>query len=91
MKMVKSPKTIYLKDSEKEELELIANIKNMERAKTGKKSLGIFAYIHLMLQLGIDAELKRLNLPIHGITPSEPNELLAIYQSEIEKSLNKKG
>lgn len=89
MKMVKSPKTIYLKDSEKEELELIANIKNMERAKTGKKSLGISSYIHLMLQLGIDAELQRLNLPIHGIMPSEPNELLEIYQNELQKDLEK--
>ena len=87
--MVKSPKTIYLKDQEKEELELIANIKNIERAKTGKKNLGISTHIHMMLQLGINAELKRLNLPRSGLIPSEPNELLEIYQKELIKQLKK--
>lgn len=76
MKLVKSPQTIYLKELEREELELIANIKNIERAKNGKKSLSISTHIHMMLQLGINAELKRLNLPRHGLVPSEPNELL---------------
>lgn len=37
MKMVKSPKTIYLKDSEKEELELIANIKTWREQKQARK------------------------------------------------------
>ena len=51
MKIVKSPQTIYLKDLEREELELIANIKNIERTKEGKKILSISNHIHIMLQL----------------------------------------
>lgn len=91
MKIVKSPQTIYLKDLEREELELIANIKNIEREREGKKSLSISNHIHIMLQLGINAELKRLNLPRHGITPTEPNKLLEIYQSELKKIANNKS
>lgn len=85
MKIVKSPQTIYLKDLEREELELIANIKNIERMKEGKKMLSISNHIHMMLQLGINAELKSLNLPRHGIMPTEPHELLEIYKSELRK------
>ena len=88
MKIVKSPQTIYLKDLEREELELIANIKNIERTKEGKKILSISNHIHIMLQLGINAELKRLNLPRHGITPSEPNKLLEKYKDELKKIAN---
>lgn len=85
MKIIKSPQTIYLKEIEREELELIANIKNIARAREGKKALSISTHIHLMLQLGINAELKRLDLPRHGLMPSEPNELLEIYQKELKK------
>lgn len=85
MKIVKSPKTIYLKEMEKEELELIANIKNIEREREGKKSLSISTHIHLILQIGINAELKRLKLPRHGLIPDEPSELLEIYQKELQK------
>lgn len=85
MKLVKSPQTIYLKELEREELELIANIKNIERIRDGKKSLSISTHIHLMLQIGINAELKRLKLPRHGLMPSEPNELLEIYEKELKK------
>ena len=88
MKIVKSPQTIYLKDLEREELELIANIKNIEREREGKKILSISNHIHIMLQLGINAELKRLNLPRHGITPSEPNKLLEKYKDELKKIAN---
>lgn len=88
MKIVKSPQTIYLKDLEREELELIANIKNIERTKEGKKILSISNHIHIMLQLGINAELKRLNLPRNGITPSEPNKLLEKYKDELKKIAN---
>lgn len=85
MKIVKSPQTIYLKELEREELELIANIKNIEREQDGKKSLSISTHIHLILQLGINAELKRLKLPRHGLMPDEPNKLLEIYQKELQK------
>ena len=88
MKIVKSPQTIYLKDLEREELELIANIKNIERTKEGKKILSISNHIHIMLQLGINAELNRLNLPRNGITPSEPNKLLEKYKDELKKIAN---
>ena len=81
MKIVRATQTIYLKDTEKEELELIANIRNIERAGQSKKSLGISSYIHLLLQQGINAELKRLNLPKDGIMPNEPNELLETYEN----------
>ena len=90
MKLVKSPQTIYLKELEREELELVANVKNIARVQEGKKSLSISTHIHLMLQLGINAELKRLNLPRHGLTPNEPNELLEIYQNELQKDLDNK-
>lgn len=88
MKIVKSPQTIYLKELEREELELIANIKNIERAQEGKKSISISTHIHIMLQLGINAELKRLNLPRHGLMPSEPNELLEIYKNGLKENLD---
>lgn len=87
MKIVKSPQTIYLKELEREELELIANIKNIEREKEGKKGMSISRHIHMMLQMGINSELKRLNLPRHGLMPSEPNKLLEIYQNKLKNNL----
>lgn len=86
MKLVKSPQTIYLKELEREELELIANIKNIERVKIGKKSMSISTHIHMILQLGINAELKRLNLPRNGLMPNEPNKLLEIYENELKNN-----
>lgn len=46
MKIVKSPQTIYLKDLEREELELIANIKNIERTKEGKNLKHLKSYTY---------------------------------------------
>lgn len=86
MKILKSPQTIYLKELEREELELIANIKNIERKQENKKELSISTHIHLIMQIGIETELRRLDLPRNGIETKETNKLLEMHKKMIKKN-----
>lgn len=58
--MIKCPKTIYLKDSEKEKAEELAKLLNDKRAKEGKKELHITSIIHQILEKGLADNIKRL-------------------------------
>lgn len=49
----KSPKTIYLKDEEKEALQIIAEQINKQRNEQGKSPLKISVIIHKALERGI--------------------------------------
>lgn len=59
MAKLKAPKTIYLKELEKEQIEEIAEKKNRERVENGKSELSISTHIHMLLQIGIDKEIKK--------------------------------
>ena len=58
--MLKCPKTIYLKDSEKEKAEELAQLVNDKRATEGKKELHITFIIHQILEKGLTDNIKRL-------------------------------
>ncbi len=58
--MLKCPKTIYLKDSEKEKAEELARLVNDKRVTEGKKELHITSIIHQILEKGLTDNIKRL-------------------------------
>ena len=58
--MVKCPKTIYLKDSEKEKAEELTKMINDKRVQEGKKELHITSIIHQILEKGLTDNIKRL-------------------------------
>lgn len=58
--MLKCPKTIYLKDSEKEKAEELTKLVNDKRAIEGKKELHITSIIHQILEKGLTDNIKRL-------------------------------
>lgn len=58
--MVKCPKTIYLKDSEKEKAEELTKMINDKRVQEGKKELHITYIIHQILEKGLTENIKRL-------------------------------
>ena len=58
--MLKCPKTIYLKDSEKEKAEELARLVNDKRVIEGKKELHITYIIHQILEKGLTDNIKRL-------------------------------
>ena len=58
--MIKCPKTIYLKDSEKEKAEELARLVNDKRVIEGKKELHITSIIHQILEKGLTDNIKRL-------------------------------
>ena len=58
--MLKCPKTIYLKDSEKEKAEELARLVNDKRVIEGKKELHITYIIHQILEKGLNDNIKRL-------------------------------
>lgn len=60
--MVKCPKTIYLKDSEKEKAEELTKLVNDKRVTEGKKELHITSIIHQILEKGLADNIKRLAL-----------------------------
>lgn len=76
MRVVKAPKTLYLKDCEQENIEVIANIRNLERTEKGKKELNVSNYIHEIIEKGINDELERLRLPKNGVEHRDPNSSL---------------
>lgn len=76
MRAVKAPKTLYLKETEQENMELIANVRNIERKERNKKELNVSNYVHEILEKGINSELERLRLPKNGVNNNEPNESL---------------
>lgn len=58
--MLKCPKTIYLKDSEKEKAEELTKMVNDKRVMEGKKELHITYIIHQILEKGLTDNIKRL-------------------------------
>lgn len=58
--MIKCPKTIYLKDSEKEKAEELTKLVNDKRAIEGKKELHITYIIHEILEKGLTDNIKKL-------------------------------
>lgn len=58
--MIKCPKTIYLKDSEKEKAEELTKLVNDKRVTEGKKELHITSIIHQILEKGLTDNIKRL-------------------------------
>ena len=58
--MLKCPKTIYLKDSEKEKAEELTKLVNDKRLIEGKKELHITSIIHQILEKGLNDNIKRL-------------------------------
>lgn len=60
--MLKCPKTIYLKDSEKEKAEELTKMVNDKRVIEGKKELHITYIIHQILEKGLTDNIKRLAL-----------------------------
>ena len=62
--------------TEQENLELIANIRNLDRAEKGKKELNVSNYIHEMLEKSINEEVERLRLPKNGVKHRDPNSSL---------------
>lgn len=58
--MVKCPKTIYLKDSEKEKAEELTKMVNDKRTIEGKKELHITSIIHQILEKGLTDNIKKL-------------------------------
>ena len=58
--MLKCPKTIYLKDSEKEKAEELTKLVNDKRGIEGKKELHITSIIHQILEKGLTENIKRL-------------------------------
>ena len=60
--MVKCPKTIYLKDSEKEKAEELARLVNDKRVTEGKKELHITYIIHQILEKGLTENIRKLSL-----------------------------
>ena len=58
--MLKCPKTIYLKDSEKEKAEELTKLVNDKRAQEGKKELQITYIMHQILEKGLTDNIKRL-------------------------------
>lgn len=58
--MLKCPKTIYLKDSEKEKAEELTKLMNDKRAIEGKKELHITSIIHEILEKGLTDNIKKL-------------------------------
>ena len=60
--MVKCPKTIYLKDSEKEKAEELTKMINDKRVQEGKKELHITFIIHQILEKGLTDNIKKLAL-----------------------------
>ena len=61
-KLLKCPKTIYLKDSEKEKAEELTKMVNDKRVIEGKKELHITYIIHQILEKGLTDNIKRLAL-----------------------------
>ncbi len=59
--MLKCPKTIYLKDSEKEKAEELTKLMNDKRVTEGKKELNITSIIHQILEKGLTDNIKRLD------------------------------
>ena len=60
--MIKCPKTIYLKDSEKEKAEELTKMINDKRVQEGKKELHITYIMHEILEKGITDNIKKLAL-----------------------------
>lgn len=60
--MVKCPKTIYLKDSEKEKAEELTKMINDKRVQEGKKELHITYIMHEILEKGLTDNIKKLAL-----------------------------
>lgn len=60
--MLKCPKTIYLKDSEKEKAEELTKMVNDKRVIEGKKELHITSIIQQILEKGLTENIKRLAL-----------------------------
>lgn len=60
--MLKCPKTIYLKDSEKEKAEELTKLVNDKRVIEGKKELHITFIIHQILEKGLTDNIKKLAL-----------------------------
>ena len=58
--MLKCPKTIYLKDNEKEKAEELTKLVNDKRVIEGKKELHITSIIHEILEKGLTDNIKRL-------------------------------
>ena len=58
--MLKCPKTIYLKDSEKEKAEELTKMVNDKRVIEGKKELHITYIIHQIFEKGLTDNIKRL-------------------------------
>ena len=58
--MLKCPKTIYLKDSEKEKAEELTKLVNDKRVIEGKKELHITSIIHQILEKGLTDNIKKL-------------------------------
>lgn len=59
--MIKCPKTIYLKDSEKEKAEELARLINDKRVIEGKKELHITYIIHQILEKGLTENIRKLS------------------------------
>ena len=59
--MLKCPKTIYLKDSEKEKAEELTKLVNDKRVKEGKKELHITYIMHQILEKGLTENIKKLD------------------------------
>ena len=60
--MLKCPKTIYLKDSEKEKAEELTKMINDKRVQEGKKELHITYIMHEILEKGLTDNIKKLAL-----------------------------
>lgn len=59
---VKIPKSLFIKNNEKEGIEDITIAMNKIRIANGKKALPATHYIHRIIEEGIKAERKRLNI-----------------------------
>lgn len=59
--MLKCPKTIYLKDSEKEKAEELSKLVNDKRVIEGKKELHITYIIHQILEKGLTENIRKLS------------------------------
>lgn len=59
--MLKCPKTIYLKDSEKEKAEELTKLVNDKRVIEGKKELHITYIMHQILEKGLTENIKKLD------------------------------
>lgn len=60
--MLKCPKTIYLKDSEKKKAEELTKMINDKRVQEGKKELHITYIMHEILEKGLTDNIKKLAL-----------------------------